>query len=166
MKILFEEVAMSSRIRRLMNLLTVGTLVVLSQSCTVIGLTMGAASDHKKPDYRTVVSLDSASREQNPRMITTTVKPGKKIIVITRDQQTIQGIFDGTTGQDDELALQIIRTPDTITIPVKNVSRIQMRNEKYGTITGLLVGAALDGVAVMLISKSMEDSMKMDFNFE
>ncbi|MCB0288746.1 MAG: hypothetical protein KDH97_00670, partial [Calditrichaeota bacterium] len=91
---------------------------------------------------------------------------GKKIIVITRDQQTIQGIFDGTTGQDDELALQIIRTPDTITIPVKNVSRIQMRNEKYGTITGLLVGAALDGVAVMLISKSMEDSMKMDFNFE
>ena len=166
MKILFEEVAMSSRIRRLINLLTVGTLVVLSQGCTVIGLTMGAASDHKKPDYRTVVSLDSASMEQNPRMITTTVKPGKKIIVITRDQQTIQGIFEGITGQDDNLALEIIHFPKTIAIPVKNVSQIQIRNEKYGTITGLLVGAALDGVAVMLISKSLEDSMKMDFNFE
>ena len=157
---------MRRRIGRVLNLLTVGTLVLLSQSCTVIGLTMGAASDHKKPDYRTVVSLDSASREQNPRMITTTVKPGKKIIVITRDQQTIQGIFEGITGQDDNLALEIIHFPKTISIPVKNVSRIQMRNEKYGTITGLLVGAALDGVAVMLISKSLEDSMKMDFNFE
>ena len=120
----------------------------------------------KKPDYRTVVSFDSTSREQNPQMITTTVKPGKKIIVITRDQQTIQGIFDGTTGQDDALALQIIGAPQTIAIPVKNVSQIQIRNEKYGTITGLLVGAALDGVAIVLISKALEDSLKMDFNYE
>lgn len=157
---------MSSRIRGLMNLLMVGALVLLSQGCTVIGLTIGAVNDSKKPDYRTVVSFDSVSMEQNPRMITTTIKPGKKIIVMTQDKQTFQGIFDGTAGQDDELALQIICAPDTIAIPVKNVSQIQIRNEKYGTITGLLVGAALDGVAIVLISKALEESMRMDFNYE
>lgn len=158
---------MSSRIRGLMTLLTAGAMVVLSQGCTVIGLTMGAVNDSKKPDYRTVVSFDSASREQNPRMITTTIKPGKKIIVITRDQQTIQGIFEGTSGQDDDLALQINDVSHAIAIPVNNVSKIQIRNGKYGTITGLLVGAALDGVAIVLISNALKDSMgRMNFNYE
>lgn len=148
---------MRTGIRLFINLVITGTLVVLIQGCCLIGLTIGAVSDSKKPAYKTVEPSDSALVEENSKMITATVKRGEKITVITRDNQTIPGKFKGTTGENDDFALQISHSDSIITIPVKNVSKIQMRNWKYGALTGFLVGAVIDGVAIVIIAKSMED---------
>ncbi|MCB9086746.1 MAG: hypothetical protein H6628_00225 [Calditrichae bacterium] len=59
----------------------------------MIGLTIGATSDKSKPDYQTLESFDPVSMEKNSMIINTTVDPGKEIIVITRDEQTIWGKF-------------------------------------------------------------------------
>ncbi|MCB0293455.1 MAG: hypothetical protein KDH97_24595 [Calditrichaeota bacterium] len=128
----------------------------------MIGLTIGATSDKSKPDYQTLESFDPVSMEKNSMIINTTVDPGKEIIVITRDEQTIWGKFQGTTGEDDNLALKISGTLSggTIAIPIRNVSRIQIKNSKNGTLTGFLVGAVIDGViVVVVIHKVFDDVM-------
>lgn len=142
---------MRTKFRFFINLVITGTLVVLIQGCCLIGLAIGASSDSTKPAYKTAASLDTAPVEENSKLITTTVKPGEKITVITRDNQTIPGKFMGTTGANDDLALQISRSDSTFTIPVNNVSKIQVKNRKHGALTGFLVGAVIDGAIVAAI---------------
>lgn len=151
---------MGTRFRLFINLVITGTLVFLSQGFCIIGLAIGTSSDSKKPAYKTAASLDTAPVEENSTMITATVKPGKEIVVITRDNQTIPGKFMGTTGANDDLALQISRSDSTFTIPVNNVSKIQVKNRKHGALTGFLVGAVIDGaiVAAIVAFATMPDS--------
>lgn len=134
---------MRYRIRVVMNLLIIGGMAVLSNGCSVIGLTIGASADRNMPAYKTVEPFDTASPEQKSRIITATVKPGKEIIVITH-QKAIWGKFEGTTGEDDELALSISQSGNTVVIPLKNISEIRIKNNKQGALFGLMVGAAID----------------------
>lgn len=158
---------MKTKIRVLINLVIIGVLVILFQGCSIIGLTIGAVSDSKKPNYKTIQSPDTTiSVEENSQMITATVKPGEKITVVTRDKQTIPGKFKGTTGENDDLALQLNCSDGAKTIPVKNVSEIQVKNWKYGALTGFLIGAAIDGVVTVVMIKAFEDSMQMNLSFE
>jgi len=131
---------MRTKFRLFINLVITGTLVFLSQGCCIIGLAIGTSSDSKKPAYKTAASLDTAPVEENSKLITATVKPGEKITVITRDNQTITGKFKGTIGANDDLALQISRSDSTFTIPVNNVSKIQVKNRKHGALTGFWWG--------------------------
>jgi len=153
---------MKAKIRVLINLVVISLLMILFQGCTIIGLAIGASSDSKKPDYKTIHSSDTVPVKENARMITTTVRPGEKITVITRDKQNIPGKFKGTVGENDGLALQLSNSDSTIFVPVNNVSKIQMRNGKYGALTGFFIGAVIDGAIIVALAKSMEDSMNLN----
>ena len=154
---------MKTKIRVLINLAAISVLMILFQGCTIIGIAIGASSDSKKPDYKTIHSSDTAvSVKENAHTITTTVKPGKRITVITRDQRTFIGKYKGTNGLNDDLALQLSHSDSTISVPVKNVTKIRIKNGKYGAVTGCLIGAVIDGAIIVALAKSMENSMSLN----
>ena len=147
---------MRNRIRVLRKLLVIGTLVGLIQGCSMIGTIAGAEIDRKKPVYEAVEFSDTVSMEQKSRMITATVKPGKEIIVITRDR-TIWGKYNGVTGNEDDLGLEISQLSDsTIALPVKNVSEIRIRNKRNGAVTGFIVGAVIDAAVLVIVMKASQ----------
>lgn len=147
---------MRNRIRVLRKLLVIGTLVGLIQGCSMIGTIAGAEIDRKKPVYEAVEFSDTVSMEQKSRMITATVKPGKEIIVITRDR-AIWGKYNGVTGDEDDLGLEISQLSDsTIALPVKNVSEIRIRNKRNGAVTGFIVGAVIDAAVLVIVMKASQ----------
>ena len=147
---------MRNRIRVLRKLLVIGTLVGLIQGCSMIGTIAGAEIDRKKPVYEAVEFSDTMSMEQKSRMITATVKPGKEIIVITRDR-AIWGKYNGVTGDEDDLGLEISQLSDsTIALPVKNVSEIQIKNKRNGAVTGFIVGAVIDAAVLVIVMKASQ----------
>ena len=147
---------MRNRIRVLRKLLVIGTLVGLIQGCSMIGTIAGAEIDRKKPVYEAVEFSDTVSMEQKSRMITATVKPGKEIIAITRDR-TIWGKYNGVTGNEDDLGLEISQLSDsTIALPVKNVSEIRIRNKRNGAVTGFIVGAVIDAAVLVIVMKASQ----------
>ena len=147
---------MRNRIRVLRKLLVIGTLVGLIQGCSMIGTIAGAEIDRKKPVYEAVEFSDTVSMEQKSRMITATVKPGKEIIVITRDR-AIWGKYNGVTGNEDDLGLEISQLSDsTIALPVKNVSEIRIRNKRNGAVTGFIVGAVIDAAVLVIVMKASQ----------
>ncbi|MCB0307231.1 MAG: hypothetical protein KDI38_25940, partial [Calditrichaeota bacterium] len=77
-------------------------------------------------------------------------------IVITRDR-AIWGKYNGVTGDEDDLGLEISQLSDsTIALPVKNVSEIQIKNKRNGAVTGFIVGAVIDAAVLVIVMKASQ----------
>ena len=132
---------MKIKYSRVLSVLLV-SLPLIFNSCTLIGLGVGAAADSRKSDYEivnpniynTISILSEITIYQNDRSI----KKGK-LIEITEDYLTLETMF----GLED--------------VNRGDIFNIEVKSKKNGILYGLGIGLLLDVAYIVAVIMAYED---------
>lgn len=143
------------------KVLFICSLGLLNSGCSIIGLAIGSSKDAKTPAFSHISYPDNQDVTEQARAIAVALKPGKEVVLTTRDKRQIAGKYQGFVGPREDPAIKISDKDTSVSIPISAISEIQWKNSRNGAVTGFLIGAVVDGAIIgmiIAINKSMEDA--------
>lgn len=135
------------KIINLKALISLLVVTILSSSCSVVGLGMGAAIDYGEDDYKIV---------ETKKLVST--KPGTHTLVNLKDGSQLIGNYDGLAVKkpDNDIAadsLIILQNIDSLAektnysyISLHSVESVMIKNKKDMKYIGLAFGIIIDAV--------------------
>lgn len=144
--------------RLLLSLFLIIALALLNSGCSLIGFTIGKISDSRTPPFTQISYPDTQAVIEQARAITLVLKPGREIVVTTRDNRQFAGEYRRMEGPQEDLAIKIRRGDSSVSVPIKDISEIQMKNSRNGALTGFLVGAVVDGAVLVIAIIATQDA--------
>lgn len=133
-------------------------VALLNSGCCLIGFTIGKISDSGTPPFTQISYPDTQAVIEQARTITLVLKPGREVVVTTRDNRQISGKYQGVEGSQEDLALKISEADASVSVPIRDISEIQMKNSRNGALTGFLVGAVVDGAVLVIATIVTQDA--------
>ena len=130
------------------------------EGCTAIGFAVGARAD-------------SRAGNGGPELLMN-VKAGRSVTLFLRDGRKLEGRFAGWSGDSaatSSAAVGVLRRAESVklvmrsaevTIPAEEIARVSVGVSR-GKVTGLLIGAATDALAIAVFAYGTEHAVASAF---
>jgi len=86
----------------------------------------GKISDSRTPPFTQVSYPDTQAVIEQARTITLVLKPGREVVVTTRDNRQISGKYQRVEGAQEDLALKISDKDASLSVPIRDMKLIRL----------------------------------------